>query len=163
MSFSSSYSHSKVHMNPSLKQMTATKLQPSSSSSQSINIVQNIESTASTSTGGSLSGGGGGGGVGGKSIESGTSLTTTSLISGSLFDYRDSKQTLNSTGISSKMKSSNIPISPSRVSIEQKIQQSTDTDLNDIMLQNDQKVSQPNVIQSSTGSKLSRRGVACTG
>ncbi|CAH8451715.1 unnamed protein product [Schistosoma rodhaini] len=170
MSCSSSYSHPKPLINPT-KQIMKTSpktVQPSnhqpSLSNQSLNA-HNIESLASTSTGSA-------GGV--KSIECGASITTTSLISGSLFDHRDSKHTLNSTITTSTNKlphqSTSVHVSPSMtgVIVEPKHQRSDNVhkqsnDLNNATTQNNQKGSQTIIRQTSNGSRLSRRGVACAG
>lgn len=170
MSCSSSYSHPKPLINPTKQIMktSPTTVQPSnhqpSLSNQSLNA-HNIESLASASTGSA-------GGV--KSIECGASVTTTSLISGSLFDHRDSKHTLNSTTTNSANKlphkSTSVHVSPSMtgVIVEPKHQRSSNVnkppnDFNNTTIQNNQKGSQSSIRQTSTGSRLSRRGVACAG
>ncbi|CAH8471164.1 unnamed protein product [Schistosoma intercalatum] len=170
MSCSSSYSHPKPLINPTKQIMktSPTTVQPSnhqpSLSNQSLNA-HNIESLASTSTGSA-------GGV--KSIECGASVTTTSLISGSLFDHRDSKHTLNSTTTNSANKlphkSTSIHVSPSMtgVIVEPKHQRSSNVnkppnDFNNATIQSNQKGSQSSIRQTSTGSRLSKRGVACAG
>ncbi|CAH8834488.1 unnamed protein product [Trichobilharzia szidati] len=179
MSFSSSYSHSKPPMNPSsssfLKHTTKLKTPPSfhhsSPSNELFPAAQNIESIMSTGTGT-----GGSGDGGGKSGGSGVSLTTTtnSLISGSLFDHRDSKQTLNSTTTTTSTKNRSphkatittthhgSPPSIPGVITQEKFHKSSDTvqslnDYNADVIQKNQKDGQ------FSSSRLSRRGVACAG
>ncbi|VDQ08668.1 unnamed protein product [Trichobilharzia regenti] len=181
MSYSSSYSHSKPPMNPpssssSLKHITKVKapssFHHSSPSNELFPVGQNIESIVSTGTG---TGGSGGKSVVGSGISLATTTTSTSLISGSLFDHRDSKQTLNSTTTTPTSTKHRSPhkatittqhvVSPSipGVITHEKFHKSSDTvqslnDYNtDVMIQKNQKDGQ------FSSSRLSRRGVACSG
>ncbi|KAK4473766.1 hypothetical protein MN116_003105 [Schistosoma mekongi] len=169
MSCSSSYSHPKPQMNPIKRiiKLSPTTVQLSShhasSSNPSLNA-QNIESTASTSTGSAS---------GVKSIECGVSATTTSPINGSLFDHIDSKQTLISTTMSTNKlpyKSTSVHVSPSMPGniTELKCRKSNEAqkfsdDFNNISMEINLKGSQTSAGQSNTGSRMSRRGVACAG